>query len=284
MTQAATDANEAQARLWNARAGEVWVEQQQMLDSLLRPFEQPLVEAIERDGAREVLDVGCGAGATTLAAARRLGKQGRCTGVDISAPLIEAARRRAATEGLENCRFIAADAQQHALGPKSFDAVISRFGIMFFDDPAAAFANIGRAARPGAGLAVIAWRGAEENPFMTTAERAAAPLLPELPARDPAAPGQFAFADPERVREILAAGGWGEVDIQPLDVACTLPRDDLEVYAARMGPVGGLLPDLDEARRDRVLAAVNKAFEAHVSDGAARFTAACWLIRARRAG
>lgn len=281
MTQAGTRPNEAQAKLWNARAGEAWVEQQAMLDRLLRPFETPLMQALDASGAGEVLDVGCGAGATTLAAARRLGGRGRATGVDISVPLIEAARRRAGAAGLENCRFIAADAQQHAFEPGVFDAVISRFGVMFFDDPVAAFANLKRASRPGAGLAVIAWRGAGENPFMTAAEQAAAPLLPELPARDPVAPGQFAFADADRVREILTAAGWEDAVIDPLDVACTLSRADLEIYAAKMGPVGGLLPDLEPARRDRILAAVRGAFEAWVSDDTARFTAACWLVRAR---
>ena len=284
MTQAGSAANEAQARLWNARVGEIWVEQQAMLDRLFQPFEQRLVEAIRQYGAADILDVGCGAGATSLAAARDLGDRGRCTGVDISVPLIEAARRRAEAAGLDNCRFIAADAQQHVFESGVFDAVISRFGIMFFDDPVAAFANLGRAARPDAGLAVIAWRDAGENPFMTAAERAAAPLLPELPARDPGAPGQFAFADAERVRGLLTTAGWRDIDIQPIDVACTLSRDDLEVYLARMGLVGGLLPDLDEARRDGVLAAVRQAFEAYVTDDTAHFTAACWLIRARNAG
>ena len=281
MTQPATDPNEAQARLWNARVGEVWVEQQAMLDSLLRPFEQPLMEAVERYGARDVLDIGCGAGATTLAAARLVGEGGRCTGVDISAPLIAAARRRAEAGGLGNCRFIAADAQQHAFEPASVDAVISRFGVMFFADPVAAIANLRRALRPHGGLAFIAWRGAGENPFMTAAERAAAPLLPELPARDPAGPGQFAFADADRMREILTAAGWRDIEVQPLDVVCTLSADDLDVYAARMGPVGALLPDLDEPLRSRIVAAVRQAFEPYVTGGAAHITAACWLVRAR---
>lgn len=284
MIQAAPDPNEAQARLWNARVGEVWVEQQEMLDGLLRPFEQPLMEAVARSGAGDVLDIGCGAGATTLAAARLLGEQGRCTGVDISVPLIEAARRRAETEGLGNCRFVAADAQQHPFNAAAFDAVISRFGVMFFADPAAAFANLRRATRPGGGLTFIAWRGPEENPFMTTAERTAAPLLPELPARDPAGPGQFAFADPARVQDILGAAGWRDIDVEPLDVVCTLSAADLDVYAARMGPVGALLPDLDETRRHRITAAVRQAFEIYVTAGSAHVTAACWLVRARNAG
>lgn len=284
MTQTAGATNEEQARLWNARAGEVWVEQQALLDRMLQPFVRPLMEAVERYGAAEVLDIGCGAGATTLAAARQVGKAGRCTGVDISLPLVEAARRRAEAAGLGNCRFIAADAQEHAFEPASFDAVISRFGVMFFADPAAAFANIRRAARANGGLAFIAWRAAAENPFMTAAERAAAPMLAELPARAPGGPGQFAFADADRVASLLDEAGWREVDIQPLDVVSTLSADDLDVYAARMGPVGALLPDLDEDRRNRVVAAVRQAFAAYETAGVAEITAACWLVRARNAG
>ena len=278
------DANETQARLWNARAGEVWAEQQEMLDRLLAPFERTLVGAVAHFDAQDVLDVGCGAGATTLASAWHVGNQGRCTGVDISVPLIEAARRRAEEAGLEACRFIAADAQTYAFEPATVDAVISRFGVMFFADPVAAFANLRRAARPGAGLAFVAWRGPEENPFMTAAERAAAPLLPELPVRDPAGPGQFAFADAERVQGILAAAGWRDVDIERLDVVCTLSSRDLDAYAARMGPVGALLADLDGDRRERIVAVVRQAFEAWVTGGVAQITAACWMVRARNPG
>jgi SAM-dependent methyltransferase len=274
--------NQAQSRLWNARGGEVWVEQQQMLDRLFRPFEPLLTDALEAARAREVLDIGCGAGATTIAAARRLGAQGRCLGVDLSVPLIEAAQRRAA--GIDNVGFVAADAQQHAFEPGRFDAMISRFGVMFFGDPVAAFANLRRAARPNAGLTFIAWRGAEENPFMTAAEQAAAPLLPELVPRDPAAPGQFAFADTARVRRILTASGWRDADIRPLDVTCTLSEDDLDAYVTRMGPVGLLLPALEDRRRGRVVAAIRPAFDTYVSAGAATFTAACWLVHARNQG
>jgi SAM-dependent methyltransferase len=281
MAQPETEPNQAQSRLWNARAGEAWVEQQAMLDGLFQPFERLLAEAVADGGGREVLDVGCGTGATTLAVARSLEGRGRCTGLDLSVPMIEMARRRAGAAGVENSQFIAADAQRYGFEPGRFDALISRFGVMFFDDPVAAFANLGRAARPDAGLTLIAWRGAEENPFMTTAERAAAPLLPELAPRDPTGPGQFAFADAERVGSILAASGWRDIDIQPLDVACTLSADDLEVYVTRMGPVALLLPDLDAPRRSAVAAAVRRAFDVYMSAGAARFTAACWRVQAR---
>lgn len=281
MTPTQTHANQAQAELWNNQAGRNWVEQNAMLDRLFAPFEQPLVDAVRQQGARAALDVGCGAGATTFAVARSLAGQGRCTGADLSNPLIDLARRRATEMEIDNADFVVADAQQQAFQPATFDAVISRFGVMFFDDPVAAFANLRRAARTDAGLACIVWRGAGENPFMTAAERAAAPLLPEAPPRAPDAPGQFAFADPDRVSGILSAAGWRDVDLQPLDVACEMSADDLATYATRMGPVSLALPGLDEDRRGAVIEAVRRGFEPFVANGVARFTAACWMVRGR---
>jgi SAM-dependent methyltransferase len=279
VTQPKTTPNQAQAELWNNQAGHNWVEQNAMLDRLFTPFERPLIDAVQ--GAQAVLDVGCGAGATTFAVARNLDPGGRCTGADISVPLIERARRRASETGAGNTDFLLADAQTHDFQPQTFDAVISRFGVMFFDDPVAAFANLRRASRTDADLACIAWRGRQDNPFMTAAERAAAPLLPEAPPRDPAAPGQFAFADPGRVEGILSTAGWRDVDIQPLDVACTMTVDDLETYMTRVGPVSLALPGLDEDRRRAVIDAVWRGFQPFLADGEARFTAACWMVRAR---
>jgi SAM-dependent methyltransferase len=281
VTQPQIEVNQAQAELWNGRAGQNWVEQNALLDRLFEPFERVLLDAVKDQGARDVIDVGCGAGATTFAVARGLGPEGRCTGADLSAPLIELAQRRAVELGVDNADFVVADAQQQDFQPARFDAVISRFGVMFFDDPVAAFANLRRAARPDAGLACIVWRGREENPFMTAAERAAAPLLPETPPRDPTAPGQFAFADPDRVDRILSAAGWRDVDLQPLDVACALPAADLEVYESRMGPVSLVLPSLDENRQHAVTQAVKRGFKPFMTDGVARFSAACWVVRGR---
>ncbi len=280
MTQTGTTPNQAQAELWNGQAGRNWVEQNALLDRLLDPLVPPLVDAVRRHGAQAVLDVGCGAGATTFAVASSLGGQGRCTGLDLSAPLIDLARRRAADQHVDNADFVVADAQQHAFPPGTFDALVSRFGVMFFDDPVAAFANLREAARPGAGLACIAWRGTDENPFMTAAERAAAPLLPEPPPRAPNAPGQFAFADPDRVSGILAAAGWRDVALEPLDIACELSVADLDVYAVRMGPVSLALPGLEPDHREAVIAAVKRGFAPFVTDDVARFTAACWMVTA----
>jgi hypothetical protein len=151
---------------------------------------------------------------------------------------------------------------------------------MFFDDPAEAFKNLHRAARPGAQLRFLAWRGAADNPFMTTAERAAAPLLRQLPARDPDAPGQFAFADADKVQSILDHSGWGQIDVRRVDLACALREDQLMRYLASMGPVGRTLSQADDQTRGRVLDVLRDAFDPYIHDGEVRYTAACWLVAA----
>jgi len=274
------DVDSEQAQLWNGPAGHAWIESQVLLDRIFRPFEKLLAGAVCDGPGGAVLDVGCGTGSTTLAAARALGAKGRCTGVDISQPMIAAARDRAEREGAA-ARFLCADAQTHPFEPAGFDRIISRFGVMFFDDPVAAFANLRDAARGGAILRFVAWRSAGENPFMTTAERAAAPLLPDLPARRPGAPGQFALADRHRVGAILEESGWTDIDIRPIDVTCTLAEEELVPYLSRLGPVGLALREADGRTRDRVIERVRAAFDPYVDGAEVRFTAACWEVSAR---
>jgi SAM-dependent methyltransferase len=223
--------------------------------------------------------VGCGTGSTTLALLQGMGPQGRVTGIDISDPMLAAARIRAERERL-SASFVRADAQSYAFAPKSFDLIVSRFGVMFFDDPVEAFANLRRAAKSGAGMRLIAWRSAPENPFMTTAERAAAPLL-DLPERKKDGPGQFAFGDRGKVHDILEKSGWAEIDIRPVDVVCGMPERELTVYLNRLGTVGRILQEADEQTRARVMAVVRPAFDPYLDGAEVRFTAACWMISAR---
>ena len=269
-----------QPALWNGTAGCAWVDAQETLDRMYKPFEDLLVDAILADAPSRVLDVGCGTGATTLAVARRLGGAGECVGVDISEPMLAAARARAARDGVP-ATFVRADAATHPFEPASFDAIMSRFGVMFFDDPIRAFENLRRAAEVGAELRFIAWRSPEENPFMTTAERAAAPLLPNVPSREPDAPGQFGFANAARVERILEESGWTAIDIWPVDVACTFPESALTRYATRFGPLGRVLQETDDATRNRVMEAVRAAFEPFVHGEEVRYVAACWMVGAR---
>lgn len=266
-----------QSALWNGPGGHAWVDAQPMLDQVLQPFEDLLVDAVRAASPNRVLDVGCGTGSTTVAMARVLGGGGQCTGVDISQPMIEAARARAARESVA-ASFVIADAQTHPFEPAGFDLIASRFGVMFFEDPVAAFANLRRAASANASMRLIVFRNGDENPFMTTAERAARPLLPNLPPRKPGGPGQFAFADRQRVADILQQGGWSGIDIEPIDVECVLPEKELVGYFTRLGPVGQALRDADEATRSRVIETVRPAFDPFVRGSEVRFTLACWLI------
>jgi ubiquinone/menaquinone biosynthesis C-methylase UbiE len=272
--------DDEQHALWNGIAGSAWVEAQGLLDQVFKPFEDLLIDAALAGSACHVLDVGCGTGSTTLAVAQRLGANGSCTGIDISEPMIGAARARAEREG-NAARFICADAGRYAFGESAFDTIISRFGVMFFDDAVHAFANLRRAARSGAELRCIVWRSPEENPFMTTAERAAAPLLPNMPVRRPDEPGQFAFADERRVRRILEQSGWSEIEIRPIDVACTFPEKELIHYLTRLGPLGRILPEVDDHTRAQVIKTVRAAFDPFVYAAEVHFGAACWAIGAR---
>jgi SAM-dependent methyltransferase len=269
-----------QEALWNGDAGQAWVEAQEVLDGLFRPFERQLVDAVRASSARRVLDVGCGTGATTIAIGRSLGAGGHCLGVDISEPMLALARVRAAREGVP-AGFLRADAETHPFEPGGWDMIVSRFGVMFFDDLVRAFTNLRRAASSGGELRLIVWRSPEENPFMTTAERAAAPLLPDLPPRRADGPGQFALADRARVEGLLAGSGWTEIDLRANDVGLSFPEKDLDLYLTRLGPLGRALAGKDQSTRDSVIAQVRRAFDQYVHGGEVRLDAACWTISAR---
>lgn len=270
------EAEQGQNARWNGQAGSAWVTSQALLDQVLKPFEEILVQGVSGE---RVLDIGCGTGVTTVAAARRAGVSS-CVGLDISEQMIDAARARAERDGV-SAAFVLADAQTYAFEPASYDMVMSRFGIMFFADPVAAFANLRRATAEDGVLRFIAWRDPEENPFMTTAERAAAPLLPNLPVRQPNEPGQFGFADRDHVQKILEQSGWSDIDIQPIEAECRFPESEMTRYATQMGSVGILLRDEDDETRERVVAVVRPAFDRFVVGDEIRFDSACWLVQAR---
>jgi ubiquinone/menaquinone biosynthesis C-methylase UbiE len=269
-----------QATLWNGIAGRAWVDARELLDQMFQPLEDVLVEAVWAGRGGRVLDVGCGTGSTTLAVAQLLGAKGCCIGIDISDPMIAAARARAEREGVP-VDFLRADAETHAFAPDRFDMIISRLGVMFFGDAVRAFANLRRTAKNDGQLRFIAWRSAEENPFMTTAERAAAPLLQSVPVRRPDAPGQFAFADQRWIKHILEASGWTDIAIRPIDLACSFPEPALVGYVTQLGPLGRVLHEADERTRAQVIDTVRAAFDPYVHGTEVRFTAACWMVGAR---
>ncbi|TQS41107.1 class I SAM-dependent methyltransferase [Cryptosporangium phraense] len=259
---------------WNGPRGQAWVTNRSLLDDIMRPLETALVDAVA--GARRVLDVGCGTGSTTVALARRADA---AVGVDVSEPMIAAARARATEEG-STATFVRADAQEHDFPAAGFDAVVSRFGVMFFPDPPAAFANLRRATRPGGALRCLVWRRPADNPFLTVTEEAAGPLVPDLPVSPPDAPGRFAFADPDVVRRIVAPS-WHDVALEPVDLELSMAERDLVGYFTTFGPLALVRESLDEPTRARAVEAVRAAYEPYVDGDRVRWTAACWMITAR---
>lgn len=278
MTSTDTPLPVSQKAMWQGDSGRAWVEAQDLLDGLFAPIEAHLVRIAAEAAPEALIDVGCGTGATTLAMARATGARG--VGLDISEPMLGLARSRAEASGLD-VSFITGDAQREPLESGAFDLLASRFGVMFFDDPAAAFANLRTAARAGAGLHFVAWRGPAENDFMTAGERAAAPLLPPAPMRKGDEPGPFGLASADRTARLLREAGWGGIEIDPIDFTCVMPRDRLEDYYTRVGPVVKPLATSEPAFREKLKAAVEEGFAPFVDGDAVRFPAACWTIRAR---
>jgi SAM-dependent methyltransferase len=215
-------ANEFERRRWNdERWTAVWPKREQLTDEVT----QYLLEALALRPGERVLDVGCGGGKTSIAAAQAVGTQGAVVGADVSAPLNRLAERRAAEAGLANVRFCVADVQTDAVPGGPFDVAMSQFGVMFFDEPIVAFGNIRAQLEPGARIAFACWQSIEQNPWFFAA--AVAEFAPPPPAPEPgkSSTGPFALAEPEVTTGILEAAGFAEVRRTPHELEVEAPRD-----------------------------------------------------------
>jgi SAM-dependent methyltransferase len=268
--------NATQVAYWNAQAGPTWAEQQGPLDRQLAPLGRRVMAELDLGPGRRVLDVGCGSGETTLALAAT---GAEAVGVDISRPLLEVARAR--SRDLPHASFLEADAQVHGFAPASFDAVFSRFGVMFFADPVTAFANLRRALKPGGRLAFVCWRRPEESPVLSAPMAAAlAHVAPPPPPVGPNGPGPFAFADAARVRNILADAGYADIAIAPHDE--DIGGNDLDTTLAltlKVGPLGSLLRENPD-KREAVLSAVRELLARHDGPDGVKLGSATWIVTA----
>jgi SAM-dependent methyltransferase len=252
--------NAAQREYWNAVAGQTWAQFQESLDQQIEPLGREAQRVLAPADAEQVLDIGCGCGQTTVELAARVGSRGRVVGVDISRPMLEVARRRPMPPGVRRPEFHEVDAESGPLERAIFDAAFSRFGVMFFEDPVAAFRNIRASLKSQGRLAFVSWRPLQDNAWMRVPFEAVAPFLPPLPPADHLTPGPFALADPDRVRRILLDAGYGDVSVEPFD--CRIGGGDVEAtlqLAVRVGPLGAALrenPELRPVVTDRVRAVI----------------------------
>lgn len=268
---------------WIGRVGDVWAEEWRRTDRALAPLDAELVAAAP-SGARTILDLGCGAGSTSLALAGAM-PDAAITGIDLSEALVATARDRAA--GRTGLRFEVADAStwRPAEGIR-FDAIVSRHGVMFFDDPVAAFAHIRSFAAPGATLAFSCFRAREENDWTAALLPVLARFAPEGLAAPPPPVGPFAFADPERVKAILAAAGFSAPAIRPFDFnfvagAGNDPVGDAIAFFRRIGPFAALLKTLDETGAAEAVVQLRSIVADHLRDGQISFPAAAWITTTR---
>ena len=265
---------------WDGDGGEAWVETQAIMDAMFSKIADRLAATAAEHGARQILDVGCGTGAVSIASAKAV-PDAAITGIDISSPMLALARQRAERAGA-NAHFILADAESHTFERSDHDLLLSRFGVMFFADPVRAFTNLAAASAPGAHMHLYAWRSPADNAFMAAGTRAAAPYLSDMPKREKDAPGQFGFEDDAYVHHILSRAGWQDIAIEAEDVDCRFPAEALDLFLNRLGPLPRLLDANPQADRQKVMAAVKQAYRRFITDGEVRYTAGCWSITAIR--
>jgi SAM-dependent methyltransferase len=279
-------ANAEQIEYWNGEGGLRWAQEDARMARLLHPIAEALLDHIRPTHGATALDIGCGGGSQSVLLAERLGGTGRVIGVDISGPLLEVARAKI-TQGFPeyaDLSFLQADAANHRFEPDSVDLLFSRFGVMFFDDPVAAFSNLRSALRGDGRVGFCCWQAPKDNAWAALPIQAALQHVPAPPKPDPHAPGPFAFADPERVRGILTDSGFAGVELKPFNIDMLFgDRDSLRenvVELLGIGPVARLLADASPETRAAVVDSVVEALEPFYTDGALRMPASVWLVTA----
>ena len=278
MSRSADELAAEQAAYWNGPGGEGWRASYDRIQRSIGDLGDLALAAAAPRAGEHAIDVGCGTGGTTAALAHGVGLSGHVLGVDISEPLIAAAR----AHRLDNATFVVGDAATHPFREAGYDLVFSRFGVMFFAEPVAAFRNLHRALKPGGRLVFIAWRTAQENPWGTAPTRAAAPFLPPMPRPGPEEPGQFAFGDRARVERILHESGFANLRIEPVDRMIWMGDTVADVLASagRFGPLARAFAGATPEAIDRAKEAIAAALAPHEGPEGVRLPGACWLVEA----
>ncbi len=274
--------NTEQAQSWNGYEGEHWARNQGRWDAVNGGFDDLLLTTAVLGEHDRVLDVGCGSGSTTRQAGRRVCR-GEVLGLDLSAPMLARARESARREGLAHVRFEQGDAQVHELPADTYDVAISRFGVMFFADPVAAFTHIARALKPRGRVAFLCSGEPEGNEWLQ-ALAALRDLLPIGGFGTPGAPGMFSLADPDAARATLSAAGFEGVDVVGARAYGIWGRDaeDAAGFLLGSGPGRHLLSQVDEESREWARRRLAAILRGHESDGAVRLRTSAWLVTGRR--
>ncbi len=276
-----TAINQDQKEFWNGAGGSSWVSGQEEMDRFLSPFTEQLMKHAVPAAGEQVLDIGCGTGDTSLRAATAVGTSGHVHGVDISQPMLDLAKTRAASTGAAQVTFAVVDAQSEQLGDAA-DLVISRFGVMFFEEPVTAFKNIHAHTKPGGRMVFICWQPVRENEWVHIGLGIAKKHVEFPPPPDPHAPGPFAFADIDRTLGILGDAGWKDASAEPFSTRLnqgSSARDGAESLMLR-GPISRVMMDRTDAEKEAVLSDLADAMESKMVDGKVMLGAGVWIVSA----
>jgi len=282
--------NQQQIEMWNGRAGASWVRHNTLLEQLLAEPGRHCMDSISLPTGAKVLDVGCGCGNQTLELASRMDPHSKITGVDISEPMLALAEelKEANQKALKaEVEFIVGDASDSLFAKESFDAIYSRFGVMFFDDPTAAFAKLRETLKPKGQLGFVCWQSPALNPFFTAPMQAALSVLPPPPPARPGAPGPFGIADKEVIQRVLTDAGFQTLKIEPLalqlSVGVSQSFDEIFEELIQIGPAAALIAECDPALKEPARTAVYERLSEFYSPGkGVSFEANFWLVNAVR--
>ncbi len=280
-------ANAAQRDYWNTVAGPRWVGLEGVVERRVQAVNDLLLRSCGAQPGEQALEIGCGTGAFTVPLAEVVGARGKVVGADISTAMLAGAQRRLAAAGLRNVQLVETDAQTHKFEPGAFDLIASRFGVMFFADPAAAFANLINATRPGGRLAFACWGRLDENEHWLLPSRIALRHLGPPQPTPPRSPGPMAFADPDYVREFLSAAGFAGIAIERAHPDMVLAGAEEEAgHALVIGPTARLIDEKqpDSATRENIRAEIAQALAAAAASGPIRLPSTVLLVTARRPG
>ena len=267
---------------WNEEGGDKWVENIDFAESFMTPMSDRLIERIAAKKGEKILDVGCGGGITTLKLAALAGEGGGVLGVDVSRQIIDVAIKRA--EDSTNIEFQHSDAASTEFGENKFDLITSRFGVMFFDDPVAAFKNLHRSLKPTGRLVFLCWRTPKENPWMAEPAAATFQILPP-PAEKPAPtdPGPFSLGEAEHLTNVLQLAGFTNINLEPVDLSLPMSSVDTAVgFLTRLGPAADALKEASDDQRVEVIAAIRAVMEKYSSADGVLAPAATWIVSASK--
>lgn len=281
--------NDGMRDFWNNAGGRMWVNYQNIIEVGMSPLGKKVMDELAMTEGERVLDIGCGCGGTTFEISQRIGKSGYVLGVDISEMIVASAKKKIDIKKQQNLTFECVDAQIHPFDEKAFDVIFSRFGVMFFDDPIAAFSNIRRSLTPDGRIAFICWQPVKNIEWISLALEVVKRYI-ELPPPqpvEPEAPGGFSFGNVNRVANILRIAGFIDVNIEAFNTKINIggSLDEAQTFLTHIGPAGSVLdnPDIDSDTRKAFIADLRDTLYVHQTDAGVRLGAATWLVTARNA-